>query len=134
MSRAPRRSTSGTCTSCTHPKLLSTIEFPANVHNLTFTADGKRIWSTLPLQSADLTDPRHPKLLPSIEQQIAAAGHFHLQYAHEAWPSPDNTRLYLGGQIVADHEELLVLDTTGWPARPIHVMGSIPCLATRSGR
>jgi hypothetical protein len=110
---------------CTRPKLLSTIQFPSNVHNLTFSADGRRLWSTLPLQAADLSNPRTPKMLPPIEQQLADSGHFHLQYAHEAWPSPDDKRLYVGGQIVADDEELLVIDTTGWPAQPAHVIGSI---------
>lgn len=109
---------------CARPKLLSTIEFPGNVHNLTLTADAKRLWSTLPLQAADLTDPRHPVLLPDIESQIAAAGASHLQYAHEAWPSPDGTRLYIGGQEAVD-EALLVLDIKGWPKRPVRLVGEI---------
>ena len=111
---------------CRRPKLLSTIEFPSNVHNLTLTADGKRVWSTLPLQGADLTDLRHPKLLPEIESQIAAAGATHLSYAHEAWPSADGTRLYIGNQQATDPEELLVLDIKGWPKRPLRVVGRVP--------
>ena len=107
---------------CTHPKLLSTMTFPDNVHNLTLTADGRRLWSTLPLVAADLTDPRHPTYLGSIEGDIVASGVQDLYYAHEAWPSADGTRLYVGGQIIGN-EELLVIDTTGWPARRAKVLG-----------
>jgi hypothetical protein len=110
---------------CLRPKLNTAFQFPANVHNLTFTANGKRLWSTLPLQAADLTDLRHPKMLPDIESQIAASGSPHLQYAHEAWPSPDDKRLYIGGQEVGD-ETLLVVDTDGWPRRPARALGGIP--------
>lgn len=110
---------------CLHPKLITTVQFPANVHNLTFTADGKRLWSTLPLQAMDLTDLRHPKVLPNIEAQICNSGHCELQYAHEAWPSPDDKRLYVGGQEIVD-EALLVVDTEGWPAKPARVLGSLP--------
>jgi hypothetical protein len=110
---------------CLHPKLLTEIAFPSNVHNLTLTADGKRLWSTLPLQAADISDLHHPKLLPDIESQIAATSRFHLQYAHEAWPSPDGKRLYIGGQEVGD-EELLVVDIEGWPRRPARVLGGLP--------
>lgn len=110
---------------CARPKLLSTIDWPSNVHNLTLSADGKRVWSTLPVQGYDLTDPRRPKLLPSIEQQLAAQGAGHLAYAHEAWESPDGRRLYLGGQLPFDHEELLVIDIAGWPRRPARLLGRL---------
>lgn len=108
---------------CREPVLLSTIHFPQNVHNLTLTADGRRVWATMPLQAADLSDPRNPVLLPPIEPELAAVSS-HLQYAHEAWPSLDGQRLYLGGQLVFDNEELLVVDIAGWPERPLRVLGS----------
>ena len=110
---------------CSHPKHLTTIQFPANVHNLTFTADGKRLWSTLPLRAFDLTDLARPKLLPDIEPELAADGYPNYQYAHEAWPSPDGTRLYVGGQFEPINEELLVVNTEGWPARKATVEGRI---------
>jgi hypothetical protein len=109
---------------CLHPKRITTFNFPYNVHNLTLTADGKRLWSTLPLQAADLTDLRHPKVLPDIESQVAAGGAFHLQYAHEVWPSPDGKRIYFGGQEAVD-EGLVVLDVEGWPKRPARVVSQI---------
>ena len=112
---------------CTRPKLLSTFEFQGNVHNLTLSADARRVYSTLPLQAADLTDPRHPKLLGSIEADLQAGGVAHYQYAHEAWPSPDGRRLYIGGQLsfVGD-EELMIVDIEGWPKRRATVLGRTP--------
>lgn len=109
-------------TDCLHPKLRSTIALPSNVHNLTLTADGRRVYSTLPLQAADLTDLRHPRFLGNLEKDLQADGVSHAEYAHEAWPSPDGTRLYIGGQIVGD-EELLVLDVHDWPKRRLTVVG-----------
>lgn len=109
---------------CTRPKLLSTIQFPANVHNLTFEADGKRIWSTLPLQAADLTDPRKPKVLRDIEADFQAQGDYHFEYAHEAWPSADGDRLYVGGQLVTS-EDLIVVDISQWPAKQAKILGRV---------
>jgi hypothetical protein len=111
--------------SCRQPKLLTTLYFPSNVHNLTFTADGRRLWSTLPVQAMDLSDLRRPQMLPNIEADFAASGHQNFYYGHEVWPSPDNTRLYVGGQIEFMNEETLVVDTSHWPARPATVIGSI---------
>ena len=109
---------------CRSPKLLSTIDFPANVHNLTLTADGKTtVVNTLPLEAVDLTDPRHPKVPRRASRTSSRrSGALTLQYAHEAWPSPDDNRLYIGGQEAVD-EELLVVDIEGWPARPARVVG-----------
>ena len=99
---------------------------PANVHNLTLTADGTRVWSTLPLRAADISDPRHPKVLPRIEPQIAASGAQELAYAHEAWPSPDGKRLYIGNQGTPETEQLLVVDIRDWPRRPARAIGNVP--------
>jgi hypothetical protein len=114
-------------TDCAHPRLLSTIDFPSNVHNLTLTADGRRLYTTLPLQAADLTDPRHPRYLGNIENDLRAEGIMSNEYAHEAWPSPDGRRLYIGGQLgfVGD-EQLRILDISGWPQRRATVLGSTP--------
>ncbi|CAN5571580.1 hypothetical protein BH20ACT2_BH20ACT2_03480 [soil metagenome] len=109
---------------CTDPTLLSSFEVPNNVHNLTLSDDATRMYSTLPLQVADLTDPRNPRVLGNLEDDLRAAGVSHLEYAHEALPSPDGTRLYIGGQI-AGEEELLTVDIEGWPARPATVLGRV---------
>ena len=111
---------------CANPKLLSSLAFPGNVHNLTLTADGKRVWATMPLRAADLSDPRHPRVLPRIEPQLAASGFPQLAYAHEAWPSPDGKRLYIGNQGTPETEQMLVVDIEGWPARPARVIGHAP--------
>jgi hypothetical protein len=111
---------------CAHPKKLTTLRFPSNVHNLTFTADGRRLWSTLPVQAMDLSDLRRPKVLPNIERDLAASGHPNYYYGHEVWPPPDNTRLYVGGQIGFLPEETLIVDTSRWPEHPAKVIGSLP--------
>jgi len=109
---------------CAAPVLLSTFTLPANAHNLTLSADGTRLWNTLPLTAVDLTDPTNPVFLGNLEDQLRATGPWKMQYAHEAWPSPDGRRLYVGGQIAGD-EELLILDVEGWPAQPASVIGRI---------
>ncbi|MFP5256617.1 MAG: LVIVD repeat-containing protein [Acidimicrobiia bacterium] len=109
---------------CAEPVHLSTVTIPWNAHNLTLSADGRRLWNTLPLSAVDLSDPRNPVPLGNLEEELAAAGAFKMMYAHEAWPSPDGTRLYVGGQMAVD-EELLVLDVDGWPARPARVVGRV---------
>jgi hypothetical protein len=109
---------------CRHPRLLTTFIFPNAVHNLTFSADGRRLWSTIPLQAADLTDPAHPTYLGSLENDLRATGVYHLEYAHEAWPSPDGSRLYIGGQIAGD-EMSYVVDVERWPAELPRIVGSI---------
>jgi hypothetical protein len=109
---------------CRNPVLLSTFELPWNVHNLTLSSDARTMWSTLPLQAADLTDPRHPVVLPNLEDQLRASGINKIMYSHEAWPSPDGTRLYVGGQMGGD-EELLIIDIEGWPEQPPTVLGRL---------
>lgn len=109
---------------CRNPVRLSTIEFPLGVHNLTLSADGRRVWTTLPVQAADLTDPARPVYQGNLEDALRATGVFHLEYAHEVRPTPDGTRVYLGGQIVGE-EELLVVDLNGWPNGQPTVVGSI---------
>jgi hypothetical protein len=107
---------------CRSPQLLTTFELPWNAHNLTLSADGKTMWNTLPLEAVDLTDPRHPRYLGNLEDQLRAQGQPKLMYAHEVWPAPDGRRLYIGGQIAGD-EEVLILDIEGWPQRPARFIG-----------
>lgn len=109
-------------TDCAHPRRLATFMFPANVHNLTISADGNRLFSTLPLQAADITDPAHPRYIASLDKQLRAQGVVHFEYAHEAWTSPDGNRLYIGGQQAYD-QDLYVVDIHNWPQRKLSVLG-----------
>jgi hypothetical protein len=109
-------------TDCAHPRLLTTFWFPGAVHNLTFSADGRRLWSTLPLQAADTTDPAHPAYLGNLDDALRASGPFHLQYAHEVWPSADGTRIVVGGQEAVD-EATMIFDVAEWPAEPPRLLG-----------
>src|SRR3546814_10842454 len=83
------------------------------------------MWSTLPLQAADLTDPRNPRFLGNLEDERRTAGEGTLLSAHEAWPSPDGTRLYAGGQMAGD-EKLFVIDVEDWPQRSARILGRTP--------
>lgn len=106
---------------CAHPRLLTTVRFPQSTHNLTFSADGRRLWGTLPLQAFDVTDPSNPQFLGNLENDLRAGGTSELEYAHEAWPSDDGTRLVIGGQFPTD-EGSLIVDIEGWPERPPRVV------------
>ncbi len=106
---------------CEHPRLLSSIDFPQSVHNLTLSPDARTVWGTLPLQAFDLTDPTRPAYLGSLENQLRAQGVQQLEFAHEAWPSADGTRLYIGGQFPGD-EASMVIDIGGWPTRPARLV------------
>ncbi len=110
---------------CRVPRHLSTFTLPWNAHNLTLSADAKTVWNTLPLQAMDISDPTQPRYLGNLEDQLRAQGVNKLMFAHEAWPSPDGRRLYVGGQMAGD-EELLILDVEGWPERPARVVGRTP--------
>src|SRR5437588_6150441 len=112
---------------CVHPKLLTTYYWPANIHNLTITQDGKYVFATIPLQAVDIsglwaTPPAPVKYLGNIQdvmdgQPVAAGPTADLDddlpaavrsqthptnASHEAWPYPssDGQRMYLyvGGQ------------------------------------
>jgi hypothetical protein len=110
---------------CADPKLLTTFMLPWNAHNLTLSADGTRLWNTLPLTAVDLTDPQQPRFLGNLEDELRAGDHPKLMYAHEVWPSPDGRRIYVGGQMYGD-EELMIVDVEGWPERPAKVLGGVP--------
>ena len=79
---------------------------------------------------------RHPRFLGNLEDDLAAAGEPSIYFGHEAWPSPDGTRLYVGGQLgMLGDEQLRIVDIDGLAAatgarhRP---RAARP--ATRSGR
>src|SRR3546814_10724894 len=83
------------------------------------------MWSTLPPQAADLPDPRTPRFLGNREDELRTAGEGTLLFAHEAWPSPDGTRLYAGGQM-AGGEKLFVINVEDWPQRSARILGRTP--------
>ncbi len=88
---------------------------------MTLSRDARTLWGTLPLQAFDFTDPTQPRYLGNLEEQLRAKGVQELEYAHEAWPSDDDTRLYIGGQMPGD-EASMVVDIEGWPERPPRVV------------
>jgi hypothetical protein len=131
---------------CAHPRFVTTFMFPENIHNLTFSPDGDRVYATLPLQVVDIHDPAHPVFLGNLEHDIPQsnlfqqAGVSNVSYlAHEAWTSPDGNLLYLGGQ-TPTFSWFTIADITGWPARKPVVLSQVEGrghsirLATINGR
>ena len=55
---------------CAQPRFLTTFTFPENIHNLTISPDGNRVYATLPLQVVDIRDPAHPVVLGNLEEDI----------------------------------------------------------------
>jgi len=112
---------------CTAPVLVSTFTWPTNTHNLTFSPDGTRLWSTLPLQVIDVSDPAAPVFLGNIEDDLKAAAATPEQrfadefLSHEAWVSDDGNTLYVGGQTPA-WDTFSILDVTDYPAQPVRII------------
>ena len=117
----------------------ATYYWPGNIHNLTLSRDGHYVFATLPLQAADISGlfakPARPvRYVGNIEKQMAGfpispgpladassvtapiAALTNPEYtSHEAWPSPDNSTLYVGGQ-VPTFETFTILDIRKWLA------------------
>jgi len=142
---------------CDRPVLLETFRWPANIHNLTISGNGRYVFATQPLQVVDLdplfdgdpaTGVRYvgnlddalpypivpvepgPDLddgLPAEvrERRTATTGYT----SHEAWPTTDGTKLYLGSQTPA-FDVFTIVDIADWLA------GSGPprIISQRSGR
>lgn len=95
------------------------VEYLGNVQN---AADGPLV-ATGPM--ADLDDPIFDNRPAELEGKTTHPG----TMAHEAWPSPDGTTLYVGG-VTAQFEVLSILDLRDWLARdatgaprgPVHVV------------
>jgi hypothetical protein len=107
-------------TDCAKPVFRSTYEFPKNIHNLTVTADARHVWATMPLQYLDISDLAHPGGYHDLDAELTK---FEdplrpNQNSHEAWPSPDGTRLYVGSQVPGD-ETFRIIDISQWPAHPL---------------
>lgn len=104
---------------CTHPILVGIVDFPgANVHNIELTPDATKIYGSLPLQVADITNLADPTAwtVRDIQCEVAAqakpgyTGVFFVpfaldrpecanQLAHEFEFNRAGTRMYIGGQL-----------------------------------
>jgi len=116
---------------CTHPILLDTVGFPGlspgnpavvtMVHNIELTPDGTKVWGSLPLQVADITNLADPSTwtVRQVQCEIAAQTFpgfqgigifpqtaFALDHpecgnilAHEFEFNAASTRMYIGGQL-----------------------------------
>lgn len=144
---------------CAEPRLLETVMFPENIHNLTISGNGRYVFATQPIQVVDLDplfddDPTTSSvLLGNVEKEIPAPRFSPYPLAdvddalpvepptrsdypsHEAWPTDDGTKLYIGGQLpawdmftIVDISDWLARDASGAPAGPPRV------ISQRSGR
>lgn len=120
----------------------ATFYWPANIHNLTISADGRLVFATLPLQAADISrlwddDPATgvrylgniqdamdgppiatgpvADLDDNLPAELRSLTH-PLNASHEAWPSPDGTTLYVGG-VTPQYEYFTILDISQWLQR-----------------
>ncbi|HVV37259.1 MAG TPA: hypothetical protein VHC63_11695 [Acidimicrobiales bacterium] len=104
---------------CAHPKFLTTFHWPENTHNLTITPDGTRVFSTLPLQEADIHDPRHPRFLGNLENALVGGpltdGRIQVS-SHDVATSPDGNTIYFGGQTPMS-TGAMIADVTDYPRR-----------------
>src|SRR5205807_1680359 len=99
---------------CAHPRLVTTYTWPTNIHNLTFSPDGRRIYATLPTEAVDVTDLAHPRFLGNLDDQIPQNGSKPAKYlAHEVWTSPDGKLLYLGSQ-TPEFPTFTIVDISHW--------------------
>jgi len=145
---------------CTDPVHVATYLWPLNIHNLTITENGRYVFATQPLQVLDIAplwatpagDPVYLGNLdkamegpmfavgPSADVDDALPGPVraaqHPSYtSHEAWPTADGTKLYLGGQLPT-FEVFTIVDISTWLQRnpdgsPV---GPPRIISQRSGR
>jgi hypothetical protein len=109
---------------CAHPRLASTFTFPENIHNLTFSPDGTRVYATQPIQVLDVSDLANPKFLGKLEDQIPEPSFPGKYLSHEITTSPDGNTLYLGGQ-TPNYSYFTIVDVTGWPEKPATVLSQV---------
>jgi hypothetical protein len=145
---------------CTQPVLLATYIWPTNIHNLTISPNGRYVFATQPLEAIDISplwsspkaDPVYlGNLDKAMEGPMFAVGPSadlddaipapareaqHPSYSsHEAFSSPDGTKLYLGGQLptfelftIVDIKDWLQRNSDGTPVGPPRI------ISQRSGR
>jgi hypothetical protein len=124
---------------CAKYKHLATYYWPANIHNLTISKNGRYVFATLPLEVVDISalwddNPRTGvRYVGNIEQEmdgplfapgptadlddntppkVRALSHPKIA-GHEAWPSPDSKTLYVGGQ-TPQSELFSIVDIGDW--------------------
>jgi hypothetical protein len=144
-------------TDCDDPVLLETFMWPENIHNLTISGNGRYVFATQPLQALDIE--------PLFDEDQNSGGRYlgnledEIEYpivgvrpvadldddvpvrdqggytSHEAWPSPDGTRLYLGGQLPV-FDVFTIVDITEWLTRDEdnNPAGSPEVISQRNGR
>jgi hypothetical protein len=146
---------------CATPRLLQTFRWPENIHNLTISGNGRYVFATQPLQAVNI-DPlfdANPATgivyLGNLENAIASApfatgpsgdlddavptavtDETHSFYlSHEAWPTRDGTKLYLGGQLPT-WETFTIVDIALWLTRDAlnRPSGAPRVISQRSGR
>lgn len=124
------------------PTKTFTYNWPANIHNLTVSGNGRYVFATQPLQVIDLAPlfdgdatteieylgnldeatpsaPVSPGPLADLDDPVegVAWGNTRSRYlSHEAWPNADGTKLYIGGQLPA-WETFTILDIADWLQR-----------------
>jgi hypothetical protein len=127
---------------CAKPRFMTTFTWPTNIHNLTISGNGRYVFATQPLQVADISalwdaDPKTGvqylgNLDDAMEGPLLAPGPYadlddalpapvrqaqHPKYtSHEAWPTADGTKLYLGGQ-TPQFELFTIVDIARWLPR-----------------
>jgi hypothetical protein len=111
---------------CARPKLMSTFQFPTNIHNLTLSPDTHRVYTTLPMQVADITDLARPRYVGRIEREIPNPPPPVRNLSHEVETSADESRVYVGGQVIGIGETFTILDVSGWPASPPRIVSQVP--------
>ena len=140
---------------CTNPRLLEVFRWPENIHNLTISGNGRYVFATQPLQAVDIeplfdADPATTsRYIGNIEAAVTDSALVAVgpgadlddaaplpkgparYLSHEAWPSHDGTRLYLGGQLPT-FETFTILDIGGWLDDPAQHKPEV--VSQRSGR
>lgn len=133
---------------CANPRLITTYLWPENIHNLTISGSGRYVFATQPLQVLDIADPAHPVYVGNLENvtpyPLVGTGPYpdlddpdvvpkkNGGYtSHEAWPTFDGTKLYLGGQLPT-FEVFTILDITAWLADPVNAKPRV--ISQREGR
>lgn len=138
---------------CADPVELATFLWPENIHNLTISGNGRYVFATQPLQVVDIDglfddDPdtgfRYVGNLESVTEspliQIRPGPDLDdvlpipklprsIYLSHEAWPTHDGTKLYLGGQL-PNFDVFTILDIADW----LEGNGPPRVISQRSGR
>jgi hypothetical protein len=128
-------------TDCAHPRKLGTIRFPQNVHNVEISPDATKVFGSMPIEEADisnLSDPAtwtvkmlqceigaqlEPLLYPPASPNTTCASPMALsQFAHEFDFNASGSRMYIGDQLAPQEQCLHIVDLT---VSPVKVLGSM---------